>query len=117
MAAIRAIICRMGINTIMADTAVIRTGIRTAIRTATHMVTVTRTATITITIPGITATAVTGIFRATDTGKKNKMLYRKRCLLAGIFSPFLQRNFFRRMDPAAMKVSIRKKSWHLVEKK
>ncbi|KYC60760.1 hypothetical protein B4098_3004 [Heyndrickxia coagulans] len=45
------------------------------------------------------------------------MLYRKRCLLAGIFSPFLQRNFFRRMDPAAMKVSIRKKSWHLVEKK
>ncbi|MEC5268610.1 hypothetical protein P9G49_05780 [Heyndrickxia coagulans] len=73
--------CRMGIITIMADT------------------------------------AATGIFRGTDTGKKNKMLYRKRCLLAGIFSPFLQRNFFRRMDPAAMKVSIRKKSWHLVEKK
>ncbi len=111
MAAIRAIICRMGIITIMADTAVIRTGIRTAIRTVTHTdITI-------ITIPGITATAATGIFRATDTGKKNKMLYRKRCLQAGIFSPFLQRNFFRRMDPAAMKVSIRKKSWHLVEKK
>lgn len=114
MAAIRAIICRMGIITIMADmadTAVIRTGIRTAIRTVTH------TDITTITIPGITTTAATGIFRATDTGKKNKMLYRKRCLQAGIFSPFLQRNFFRRMDPAAMKVSIRKKSWHLVEKK
>ncbi|MGG3734862.1 hypothetical protein ABET14_06580 [Heyndrickxia coagulans] len=99
--------CRMGIITIMADTAVIRTAIRT----------VTHTDITTITIPGITATAATGIFRATDTGKKNKMLYRKRCLQAGIFSPFLQRNFFRRMDPAAMKVSIRKKSWHLVEKK
>ncbi len=115
MAAIRAIICRMGTTTIMEDTvvtAVIRTGIRTATRTATHMVMVTRTATIIITIPGITATADTGIFRATGTGKKNKTLYRKRCLRAGIFFPFLQQHFSRRMDSAAMKGFHPKKSRH-----
>lgn len=122
MAAIRAIICRMGTTTIMADTVVTAVTadmavIRTGIRTATHMVMVTRTATITITIPGIMATADTGIFRATGTGKKNKMLYRKRCLRAGIFSPFLQQHSFRRMDSAAMKGFNPEKITALVEKK
>ncbi len=111
MAAIRAIICRMGTTTIMEDT-VVTAVIRTRIRTATHMVMVTRTATIIITIPNITATADTGIFRATGTGKKNKTLYRKRCLRAGIFFPFLQQHFSRRMDSAAMKGFHTKKSRH-----